>query len=133
MIAMKNLTILHFEDDRTTQKIVKDRLTREGFPFDLISESTFFNAAAYLKSPLTSNIDLIISDCMMPSLSAFEVLEDLSNSGVMVIFYSCIDEIDFYERCMKILGMIPGNFRFVMKASIGNLDKLIELIKEEVE
>ena len=132
MIAMKNLTILHFEDDRTTQKIVKDRLDREGLPLKVIAESTFFNASAYLKSPLTNHIDLIISDCMMPSLSAFEILEDLANCGTMVIFYSCIDEIDFYEKCQKILGRIPGNFRFVMKASIGNLDKLIELIREEV-
>ena len=129
---MKNLTILHFEDDRTTQKIVKDRLDREGLPLKVISESTFFNASAYLKSPLTNHIDLIISDCMMPSLSAFEILEDLVNCGTMVIFYSCIDKIDFYERCQKILGKIPRNFRFVMKASIGNLDKLMELIREEV-
>ena len=132
MIAMKQLTILHFEDDRVTQKIVRDRLAREALPLKVITESTFFNSSAYLKSPLTNHIDLIISDYMMPNMSAEAVLDDLANCGTMVIFYSCLDEIDFYEKCMKILGRIPGNFRFVMKASIGNLDKLMELIKEEI-
>ncbi len=130
MIAEKLIRILLFEDDRTQQTIIKDRLKKEDFPVRLRTERTYYNTEALIKSPFESLFDVIICDVMMPEISAYDKLKDLADTRKPIIFYTCVCEEEFCEQCKKILGTIPYNFKFIRKASEGNLSRLMNTIKE---
>jgi CheY-like chemotaxis protein len=124
----KTFTVLHFEDDKTSQKIIRKMIDRIGG--NTHTESTLLNSKIFLNPITLESIDCIICDYMFPTKDASYILKDLAKSNKPVLFYSSLDEEDFCRKCLKVLKSMPYNFKFVQKASQGMRDKINSFIHE---
>ena len=132
MIATDTISVLHFEDDRINQQLIKDSLTKI-LGAEVTTESTLRNKDFHLDPKICQqSYDAIICDYMFPTICADSILKDLSKCGVMVIFYTCLDSGDFYERVLKVLGRMPNNFKFIKKASPNNIQNICTLIRDNL-
>jgi DNA-binding response OmpR family regulator len=132
MILDKAISILHFEDNKIHQKMLKDYLNRE-FNAKIRQESTLRNAETFLEPLCASVYDAIICDWMFPYRDAGKILVNLANCGKTVIFYTCLDREDFCLKCNDMLGYIPSNFKFIQKASsLNTLSTIGKLIENEL-
>ncbi len=127
MIKSRSVSILHFEDDKTTQLLIKKRLKLE-YNAKIRTESTLLNLGVYCNTKLIESFDLIICDFMFPTVSAEERLEILSGCDKYIIFYTCLDRVEFQERVYNKLGYIPTNFIHCRKAHRSGMDQLINQI-----
>lgn len=127
-MGTKTFNVLHFEDDRTAQKIIK-RLVADEIGGKTLTESTLLNANIRLNPLLLEAVDCIICDFMFPNRDATSILKELAQSKKPVLFYTCLDEEDFCERCLTVLKSIPYNFQHVQKASIGMANKIRNFIR----
>jgi CheY-like chemotaxis protein len=124
--------VLHFEDNQIQQALVKERLKKTFDHCKIKSISSLLCAEPLLNKFTPQFYDVIICDYYFPKKDASSILSNLADCGLTVIFYSCIDEIDFCENCMKILGEVPYNFKFVKKGSVNNLQTIVSLIQNEL-
>jgi len=115
MIADKTLNVLHFEDEKTNQMIVRHKLKNK-FGATTQTESTLQNLDIYFKTHYIDQFDLVICDWNFPIFNIELKLPTLAKSGKPILFYSCIDECEWLERVKKVLGKIPDNFTFNRKA-----------------
>ena len=129
MIEAAELSVLHFEDDRLTQSLLRKRLKKK-YNARIRTESTLLNIEALCNTHLVQNFDFIICDFMFPTVSAQEKLDVLADCKKYIIFYTCLDKIDFQERCHKGLGFVPSNFIHCRKAHPRGLDYLLEKIDQ---
>ena len=125
----KTFHALHFEDDRSSQNIIR-RMVKAEIGGETLTESTLINARSQLRNKfMLEAIDCIICDFMFPGKDASSILEELAMSKKPVLFYTCLEEDDFCEKCLKVLKTIPYNFKFVQKASHGMTSKIKDFIR----
>jgi CheY-like chemotaxis protein len=129
MIKTRSVNILHFEDDKGTQYIVKKAL-KNNYNARIKTESTLLNCESLVSTYLVNSFDVIICDYMFPTVSAEERLEVFAKCKKYVIFHTCIDLVDFQERVNKRLGYVPSNFIHCRKAQGSGTDPLIKLIDD---
>lgn len=125
MIVDKTLNVLHFEDEKTNQLIVKEKL-KNRFGASTQTESSLLNLNIYFKTHFIDQFDLVICDWNFPSYNIELDLPTLEKSHKPILFYSCLDRQDWLHRVKKILGKIPDNFSFARKAS----DDIIGAIRD---
>jgi DNA-binding NarL/FixJ family response regulator len=131
MVVDKTISILHFEDNKVFQSLVKDYLKSE-LDVSVRQERTLRNAETLLDPLCASIYDVIICDWMFPYKDASSILNLLADCGKTVIFYSCIDHDDFYKKCYSQLGYMPRSFKYIQKASANNLKNIRQLIENEL-
>ena len=131
-IEDKTFNVLCVEDDISTQKILKDYLTKK-LPLNFEPQSTVLGAQRYIQAEPYDTIDLIVCDWMLPVWDASYLIKDLYSLGKVVIFFTCLDEDDLKNRVKTILGFYPKNFKYVQKATRDYLAKLTRFISEEMK
>jgi len=128
MIIEKTVSILHFEDDKVNQMMVK-KLLQKRFEAYVRTESTLNNVDLYIENPhLLERYNAIICDYMFPKVDATVKLEAFSKCDKPVIFYTCLDKDDWEFRVIRKLGHIPKNFSHLRKAAKDGHTTLCELI-----
>tara|TARA_R110002020_G_scaffold2048_3_gene9414 strand:- start:3126 stop:3524 length:399 start_codon:yes stop_codon:yes gene_type:complete len=131
MIIDRTINILHFEDDKVSQKLIKKRMKME-FHARVKTESTLHNLDIYFKTHLIDQFHVVICDFCFPGESADSKLEILAKSKKTIIFNTCLDEDDFHMAVWDKLGDIPSNFVFVRKADKLGLGPLISAIRNQL-
>jgi DNA-binding response OmpR family regulator len=131
-IEDKIFNVLCVEDDITTQKILKDYLTKK-LPLHFDSQSTVLGAQRFIQAEPYDSIDLIICDWMLPVWDASYLIKDLYNIGKPVVFYTCLEEDEIKNHVNRILGFYPYNFNYIRKASKDYLAKLTGFISEKIK
>jgi len=128
MIIEKTVSILHFEDDRINQVMVREILKKR-FQAYVRTEDTLNNVDLYIEYPhLLERYNAIICDYMFPKVDASVKFEAFANCGKPVIFYTCLDKDDWEFRVIRKLGHIPKSFSHLRKASKDGHTTLCELI-----
>ena len=128
-IEDKTFNVLCVEDDRFTQKILKDYLTKK-LPLNFEPQSTVLGAQRYIQAEPYDTVDLIICDWMLPIWDASYLIKDLYNIGKPVVFYTCLEEDEIKDHVNRILGFYPCNFNYIRKSSKENLLRLSKIIKD---
>ncbi|MDD2853033.1 MAG: response regulator [Desulfuromonadaceae bacterium] len=102
-------TIFIVDDDRSSQELLSDMLTRNGYATNLFSSGAHALQAAREEPP-----DLILLDVMMPDLDGFEVCRLLKESEttrrIPVVLVTCLN-----EKAMRLKGMAAGADDFINK------------------
>lgn len=129
MIAEKTLSIIHFEDDRTTLNIVHDKLKKK-YGASVKSESTLYNLKHYIESGLINTCDLIICDYCFRGEDIDPLLGDLANLNKTIVFNTCIEKDDFLSRVYAQLGFKPMNFVYTRKASREGWQRLLNEVEK---
>lgn len=125
----KTFHALHFEDDKSAQKFIR-KIIEDEIGGETLTETTLLNAKSQLNNKfMLEAIDCIIVDFMFPNRDATSILHELAKSKKPVLFYTCLDEDDFCEKCLKVLKSIPYNFQYVQKASIDMAGKIRNFIR----
>lgn len=128
MIIEKTVSILHFEDDKVNQLMVR-KLLKKRFNAYVRTEDTLNNVHLYVEYPhLLERYNAIICDYMFPKVDATAKLKILSECDKPIIFYTCLDREDWEFRVIRKLGTIPKNFTHLRKASKDGHTTLCELI-----
>ncbi|MCP4989033.1 MAG: response regulator [Colwellia sp.] len=131
-IEDKTFNVLCVEDDISTQKILKDYLTKK-FSLNFEPQSTVLGAQRYIQAEPYDTVDLIVCDWMLPVWDASYLIKDLYSLGKVVIFFTCLEENDLKSRVKSIIGFYPKSFKYVQKATKDYLAKLTGFISEEIK
>jgi len=128
MIIEKTVSILHFEDDKLNQILVK-KILEKRFGAYVRTEGSLNNVDWYIEHPhLLERYNAIICDYMFPNIDATIKLKEFARCDKPIIFYTCLDEDDWKFRVIRKLGHIPKNFSHLRKANRDGQTTLCELI-----
>lgn len=120
---MVKKTILVAEDDKLISKAYQDGLSSAGFDVD-----SAVDGQEALKKIGTGNFNIVLLDLRMPKKDGFQVLEELSSSGLIkkinVIVSSNLDQDKDIERCMKL-----GAKDYIVKANF-SIEDIIKTINK---
>ena len=129
MIALKPVKILHFEDNEIQRTLITRKLEKE-FDASVRPESTLDNLKWYTDNDFViGRYAAVICDIMFPKVDIYKFLKDLAECGKQVIFYSCVDEENWFHRVKRTLKEMPKNFHFIQKGSNDNLPRLCHIIE----
>ncbi len=124
--AVKYKSILFIEDSDFTAKLIKSFFEKR--KYKVRHFQNYIGISILINTHLIENYDAIIADFITPICDASHCLNILSKCSKPIIFYSCLDEKDFRERCLSKLGYIPDNFKFIQKSSFFSLEDIRQII-----
>jgi|YelNatPaOPRAMG01_1025707.scaffolds.fasta_scaffold02036_14 DNA-binding response OmpR family regulator len=116
--------ILIVEDDPFLMEIYTEKLKKEGFLIEGISDSENF-----FEKLKEDHFDLILLDLVLPKMNGFEILEQLKKNfpEQKVVVISNLGSKRDIERCLEL-----GAKDFIVKAKF-SLQDFVKKIKEIVE
>lgn len=122
----KELKIVHLEDDRVAQRIVKDMLRINCGNYDLIQHEC---GIALGHDMIFEKPDVLLVDWNLRDCVASEILMTLVRFKGEVIFFSS-ELVTLIKECIiEFCGKIPLNFHIINKTEKDSYRKLISLIK----
>ena len=118
----KKLKILYIEDDHTLATLYKTRMQTEGFEV-----RHFPDGESALQVAREFRPDLVIVDLMMPSLSGYDVLDNLHSivelGAAKVIVMSALNQPEDIEKAKSM-----GADDFIVKSQV-TMDDVMERIR----
>ncbi len=88
--------ILIVEDEKNISKLIQDTLSLAKYEFDCS-----FDGEDALKKIKNNIYDLILLDIMLPKMDGFELIEQLENNNVPIIFLSAKTDVNTIVRGLK--------------------------------
>jgi DNA-binding response OmpR family regulator len=122
----KSKTILIIEDDLKMQRVLKNRLTSEGFQIALA-----LDGEEALRKTQTAVFDLILLDIILPKMNGLEFLKKFKsnkkNQTVPVVILTNLQYDDY-----KIIELMKeGATDYLVKAKY-SLSELVRKVKEKI-
>ena len=99
------MKILVVEDEENISKLICDTLSLGGFEFDVA-----FDGEKAVEKVLNEEYALILLDIMLPKLDGFEVLEQIKNKEIPVIFLSAKNDVSTIVK-----GLQDGGQDYITK------------------
>jgi hypothetical protein len=122
---VKELKIIHLEDDRITQRIVHDLIK---IRFDSTSLIQHDNGIAVCLDLPFEKPDVLIVDWMLKDCCAKDLLNTLKRHKGIVIFFSGNDASQIQSCIEKELHGMPKNFKVLSKSAHKSYDALMKEI-----
>lgn len=88
--------ILVVEDEENISKLICDTLNLGGYTYDVA-----FDGKSAVEKALDQKYSLILLDVMLPGLDGFQVMEQIKNKGVPIIFLSAKNDISSIIKGLK--------------------------------
>jgi len=91
--------ILIVEDEKNISRLIQDTLSLAGYNFECS-----FDGEDALKKIKENSYDLILLDIMLPKLDGFEIVEQMENKKVPIIFLSAKNDVSTIVKGLKCGG-----------------------------
>lgn len=116
------LKVLVIDDDKTFNRAVEARLSKEGF-----FPESYFDGQSGLAAFQKAKFDLVVLDLVMPGMPGFVVLEELRkvNPTMPVVILSLLHQEEDMEKVKKL-----GATKYLSKASPSFMDDLVHYAEE---
>ena len=88
--------ILIVEDEKNISKLIQDTLSLANYQFDCS-----FDGEDALKKLNENTYDLILLDIMLPKLDGFQIVEQMENKNVPIIFLSAKNDVSTIVKGLK--------------------------------
>ncbi len=88
--------ILIVEDEKNISKLIQDTLSLANYQFDCS-----FDGEDALKKLNENTYDLILLDIMLPKLDGFQIVEQMENKDVPIIFLSAKNDVSTIVKGLK--------------------------------
>lgn len=88
--------ILIVEDEKNISKLIQDTLSLANYEFDCS-----FDGEDALKKIKENSYDLILLDIMLPKLDGFEIVEQMENKNIPIIFLSAKNDVGTIVKGLK--------------------------------
>lgn len=88
--------ILVVEDEENISKLICDTLNLGGYAYDVA-----FDGKSAVEKALDEKYSLVLLDVMLPVLDGFQVMEQIKNKGVPIIFLSAKNDISSIIKGLK--------------------------------
>ena len=88
--------ILIVEDEKNISKLIQDTVSLANYEFDCS-----FDGEDALKKINENTYDLILLDIMLPKLDGFQIVEQMENKNVPIIFLSAKNDVSTIVKGLK--------------------------------